>query len=69
MSTFALKSSNISNYASLPIWKVGNKVLHRTFGVGKITHVFGGGDKVSLAVKFDHLGQKIVSPLQIQQVN
>ena len=67
--TFLPRSSDISNYASMPCWKVGNKVLHRTFGMGKITHVFGEGDKISLAVKFDHLGQKIVNPLQLQQVN
>ncbi|MDJ0621162.1 MAG: DNA helicase PcrA [Calothrix sp. MO_192.B10] len=50
-------------------WQVGEKVLHKTFGAGEITHVFGGGNKISLAVKFDNLGQKIVNPAQLQSVN
>lgn len=43
-------------------WKVGEKVLHKSFGIGEITHVFGNGDKTSVAVKFDSLGQKIIDP-------
>ncbi|MDJ0733405.1 MAG: DNA helicase PcrA [Nostocaceae cyanobacterium] len=51
-------------------WEVGEKVLHKTFGIGEITHIFGGGNKVSLAIKFDSLGQKIVDPriAQLQRV-
>mgnify|MGYP006277929613 CR=1 FL=1 len=44
------------------IWKPGDKLLHRGFGIGRVTHVFGGGAKVSIAVKFDGLGQKILDP-------
>jgi DNA helicase-2/ATP-dependent DNA helicase PcrA len=36
--------------------------LHKTFGIGKITHVFGEGNKVSLAIQFASLGQKIIDP-------
>ncbi|NJM70339.1 MAG: DNA helicase PcrA [Scytonema sp. RU_4_4] len=43
-------------------WQVGEKVLHKIFGVGEITHIFGSGNKVSLAIKFDSLGQKIIDP-------
>ncbi|NMG07346.1 DNA helicase PcrA [Brasilonema sp. UFV-L1] len=43
-------------------WKVGEKVLHKSFGIGEITHIFGSGNKVSLAIKFDSLGQKIIDP-------
>ncbi|TAE59139.1 MAG: DNA helicase PcrA [Nostocales cyanobacterium] len=43
-------------------WQVGDKVLHRSFGVGEITHVFGNGNKISVAVKFATLGQKIIDP-------
>ncbi|MBW4632631.1 MAG: DNA helicase PcrA [Iphinoe sp. HA4291-MV1] len=43
-------------------WEVGEKVLHKIFGIGEITHIFGSGNKVSLAIKFDSLGQKIIDP-------
>ncbi|MFO0409486.1 MAG: hypothetical protein ACK50H_04935, partial [Dolichospermum sp.] len=43
-------------------WQVGDKVLHKTFGIGKITHVFGEGNKVSVAIQFASLGQKIIDP-------
>ncbi len=44
------------------IWKVGEKVLHGTFGVGEITHVFGSDRKVSVAVKFVGVGPKVLEP-------
>ncbi|KYC35235.1 AAA family ATPase [Scytonema hofmannii PCC 7110] len=43
-------------------WQVGDRVLHKTFGVGEITHIFGSSSKVSLAIKFASLGQKIIDP-------
>ncbi|NET00652.1 MAG: DNA helicase PcrA [Sphaerospermopsis sp. SIO1G1] len=43
-------------------WQVGEKVLHKSFGVGEITHVFGNGNKTSVAIKFASLGQKIIDP-------
>ncbi|MGH8001337.1 MAG: DNA helicase PcrA [Brasilonema sp.] len=51
-------------------WQVGEKVLHKSFGIGEITHIFGSGNKVSLAIKFDSLGQKIIDPrvAQLQRV-
>ncbi len=52
-------------------WQVGDRVLHKTFGIGEITHVFGEGNKVSVAIKFSSLGQKIVDPrvAQLQKVD
>jgi len=44
------------------IWQIGDTVLHKTFGNGEITHVFGEGTKISVAIKFPGLGQKIVDP-------
>ena len=32
--------------------QVGDQVMHASFGVGEITHTFGRGEKVSIAVKF-----------------
>ncbi|MDB9341458.1 MULTISPECIES: DNA helicase PcrA [Cyanophyceae] len=52
-------------------WQVGDRVLHKSFGIGEITHVFGQDNKVSVAVKFASLGQKIVDPriAQLQRVD
>lgn len=43
-------------------WKIGDRVLHRSFGLGEITHIFGTGNKISVAVKFVTVGQKILDP-------
>lgn len=43
-------------------WRVGDRVIHRRFGVGQISHVFGAGNKQSIAIKFPNLGQKIIDP-------
>ncbi|MCV3213893.1 DNA helicase PcrA [Plectonema radiosum NIES-515] len=58
------KQQNIQN------WQVGDRVLHKSFGIGEITHVFGSGNKVSVAIKFTTLGQKIIDPrvAQLQRV-
>ncbi|MGQ4647200.1 DNA helicase PcrA [Lyngbya aestuarii] len=44
------------------VWEVGELLIHDTFGTGEVTHVFGSGNKVSIAVKFPGLGQKILDP-------
>lgn len=43
-------------------WKKGDRVVHKTFGVGEISHVFGSGNKLCIAVKFPSVGQKILDP-------
>ena len=43
-------------------WSVGDQVMHASFGVGEITHTFGSGEKVSIAVKFVGMGPKILDP-------
>jgi DNA helicase-2/ATP-dependent DNA helicase PcrA len=43
-------------------WQPGDKVLHRSFGIGQVTYVFGEGEKMSIAVKFTAVGQKILDP-------
>ena len=43
-------------------WSVGDQVVHASFGVGEITHTFGSGEKVSIAVKFAGMGPKILDP-------
>jgi DNA helicase-2/ATP-dependent DNA helicase PcrA len=43
-------------------WSVGDRIVHRAFGSGHITHIFGAGNKICLAIKFPGIGQKIVDP-------
>lgn len=43
-------------------WNVGEKVVHKAFGPGQITHIFGAGNKICLAIKFPGMGQKIIDP-------
>lgn len=55
-------SAKTNNQGTSENWQVGEKVLHKTFGIGEITHVFGTGNKISVAIKFASLGQKIIDP-------
>ncbi|MEP0913129.1 DNA helicase PcrA [Leptolyngbya sp. GB1-A1] len=43
-------------------WTVGDRVIHRSFGTGQVTHIFGAGNKACLAIKFPGMGQKIIDP-------
>jgi DNA helicase II / ATP-dependent DNA helicase PcrA len=43
-------------------WAVGDRVVHKAFGQGQVTHIFGAGNKICIAVKFSGVGQKIVDP-------
>ncbi len=43
-------------------WTVGDKVFHNSFGEGHITHTFGVGEKMSLAIKFKGMSPKILDP-------
>jgi DNA helicase-2/ATP-dependent DNA helicase PcrA len=43
-------------------WKVGDRVVHKAYGVGQVTHIFGAGNKICLAIKFPGQGQKIIDP-------
>ena len=43
-------------------WMIGDKIIHQTFGEGKITHIFGDGIKQSIAVKFSGMSPKILDP-------
>ena len=43
-------------------WSVGDRVMHSSFGEGEVTHTFGSGEKVSIAVKFAGMGPKILDP-------
>ncbi|NJN86454.1 MAG: DNA helicase PcrA [Leptolyngbyaceae cyanobacterium SL_7_1] len=43
-------------------WTVGDRVFYQPFGEGHVTHIFGAGNKICLAVKFPGVGQKIIDP-------
>jgi DNA helicase-2/ATP-dependent DNA helicase PcrA len=43
-------------------WAVGDRLRHAAFGEGRVTHLFGSGEKISLAVKFEGMGPKILDP-------
>jgi DNA helicase II / ATP-dependent DNA helicase PcrA len=43
-------------------WVAGDRAVHDQFGVGVVTHVFGTGPKMCLAVKFADGQQKILNP-------
>ncbi len=43
-------------------WTVGDRVVHKAFGAGEVTHIFGAGNKICLAIKFPSIGRKIVDP-------
>jgi DNA helicase II / ATP-dependent DNA helicase PcrA len=43
-------------------WSVGDRLVHKAFGLGEVTHIFGAGNKICLAVKFPNLGKKIIDP-------
>jgi DNA helicase-2/ATP-dependent DNA helicase PcrA len=59
-------SKKKSKGSEIQDWKVGDRVFHRSFGVGKITHIFGNKpSKLSLAVKFDYSNPKILDPNRV----
>ena len=43
-------------------WSVGVPVSHKAFGEGKVTHIFGAGNKICLAIHFPGIGKKIIDP-------
>jgi DNA helicase-2/ATP-dependent DNA helicase PcrA len=43
-------------------WAVGDLLRHSAFGEGRVTHLFGSGEKVSIAVKFEGMPPKILDP-------
>ncbi len=44
------------------LWAVGDTLHHASFGDGIITHLFGSGEKISIAVKFEGMSAKILDP-------
>ncbi|MDX2239723.1 MAG: DNA helicase PcrA [Leptolyngbyaceae cyanobacterium bins.302] len=59
-----IREKNTANMANIneSDWSVGDRAVHKAFGVGEVTRIFGAGNKICLAVKFPGLGQKIIDP-------
>ncbi len=55
-------SSGAAAKGSVQDWAVGDRLVHGSFGVGQVTHTFGSGSKLCLAVKFPGMGPKIIDP-------
>jgi DNA helicase-2/ATP-dependent DNA helicase PcrA len=43
-------------------WAGGRSPAASSFGEGHVTHLFGSGEKISIAVKFEGMGPKILDP-------
>ena len=55
-------SNAVRRRVSTHAWAVGDQLSHSSFGIGTVTHLFGSGEKISLAVKFPGIGAKILDP-------
>jgi DNA helicase-2/ATP-dependent DNA helicase PcrA len=58
----AQPANAVRRRASSKTWAVGDRLLHSSFGEGHVTHLFGSGEKISIAVKFEGMGPKILDP-------
>lgn len=43
-------------------WTPGDVAVHPAYGAGEVTHIFGAGNKICLAIKFPGQGRKIIDP-------
>ncbi len=43
---------------------VGERIVHKTLGQGRVTHILSGNGAVCIAVEFPSLGKKIINPKQ-----
>lgn len=46
-------------------WNINDNVVHNVFGNGRVTNVFGIGNKITLGIKFEGLGIKIIDPKNV----
>jgi DNA helicase-2/ATP-dependent DNA helicase PcrA len=60
--TAGVPGNAVRRRAASRTWAVGDLLRHSSFGVGTVTHLFGSGEKISLAVKFSGMGPKILDP-------
>jgi hypothetical protein len=53
-----LNSSEAKTYK----WQINDRVSHKNYGIGEITHIFGAGEKICLAINFSGCGRRIIDP-------
>jgi len=58
----AAPANAVRRRAPARTWAIGDQLRHASFGDGTITHLFGSGEKISIAVKFEGMGPKILDP-------
>jgi DNA helicase-2/ATP-dependent DNA helicase PcrA len=58
----AAPTNAVRRRAPARAWAIGDQLRHASFGDGTITHLFGSGEKISIAVKFEGMGPKILDP-------
>ena len=58
----AAAATNAVRRRGAKVWAVGDRLRHSSFGEGQVSHLFGSGEKVSIAVKFQGMGPKILDP-------
>ena len=58
----AVATNAVRRRGAAKVWAVGDRLRHSSFGEGQVSHLFGSGAKVSIAVKFQGMGPKILDP-------
>jgi DNA helicase-2/ATP-dependent DNA helicase PcrA len=58
----AAATNAVRRRGAAKVWAVGDRLRHSSFGEGQVSHLFGSGAKVSIAVKFQGMGPKILDP-------
>jgi DNA helicase-2/ATP-dependent DNA helicase PcrA len=61
-SNYRAKTANTTIQTNNYTWKIGDRIFHREFGEGEITHILGSGKKATLAIKFPSLGTTKIIP-------
>ena len=50
--------NNTNTVSSLPLYNIGDEVIHKKWGIGTVTDVRGYGDTTEVDVRFDEVGVK-----------
>jgi len=58
----ACSASASTSFNQVIATDLGDRLRHAAFGEGCVTHLFGSGEPISLAVKFEGMGPEILDP-------
>ncbi|GAB4241191.1 MAG: DNA helicase PcrA [Stanieria sp.] len=59
---YCAKTANTTIQTNNYTWNIGDRIFHREFGEGEITHILGSGKKATLAIRFPSLGTTKIIP-------